>query len=85
MAKATMRADKHICEALDSYLTYIEGKVTIIEGLIVKKDPQSMSRLEDIKKEIQKATDDKNGALYSMADDLKQAQIRGKALERVAT
>ena len=44
-----------------------------------------MSRLEDIKKEIQKSTEDKNGALYSMADDLKQAQVRGKALERVVT
>ena len=83
MAKATMRADKHIVEALDSYLTYIEGKVTIIEWLIVKKDPMSMSRLEEIREDIMKATENENGALHSMQDDLKQAAIRGRVLDKV--
>ena len=80
--KATTRSDIQLKGALDDYGRFIEQKISVIEGLIVNNDPESMRRLEDIMKEIQNATTERTGSLYSMANDLKNALIRGRALER---
>ena len=70
LQKATTRSDIQLKTALGDYGTYIDGKINVIEGLIVQKDPESASRLEAIKLEIKNAIEDKNGVLYSMSDDL---------------
>ena len=44
-----------------------------------------MSRLEAIKQDLVNAITEENGVLHSMADDLKQATVRGKALDKVVT
>ena len=85
LQKATTRSDIHLKDALETYETYIEEKLHHIEGLIVRNDPQSMCRIEDAKLELAKASNDKNGALFSMAEDMKQATVRGKAIQKVMT
>ena len=77
------RSDMQLNIAIVDYECFIERKVMDIETLLVHKDPESLNRLSGLRAQLDHAANDPKGDLHSMQDDLKQALIRGRALENV--